>query len=362
MKRALLCVTNPHDYINQLDDYSIMIVNPAAPESRKQYLFDHSDWSLKISNDGEHYRNGNDYHNERLFWYTSGTTGDSKFYSFTQDQLNTMAQTICNTYEITNNDRYVGIMPLWHAHGQGFYWATKLAGCECYFTTVKHIRDMPAHAPTFVTAVPDILNTIGQLELKNLRFIRGASAPMPADLFYHLKQKFSVPVIEAFGMTEALSHCFTNPIHGEQRVGTIGLPDGIEADIVDQQLYIRGPCLFQKDWFATGDLAERDQKGYYRILGRLRDRINLRGYKLDPETIERQMLIKIPDLENIIVFGNQAVNCIYTGLCDTEKVYKTLLDIHPGCRPQYLAKVDEIPISPSGKISRSWLIKYFNCN
>ena len=50
MKRAVLCVPDPQNYIDQLDDYSIMIINPAAPEYRQNYLLDNADWSLKITN------------------------------------------------------------------------------------------------------------------------------------------------------------------------------------------------------------------------------------------------------------------------------------------------------------------------
>ena len=66
MKRAVLCVLNPQDYIDQLTDYSIMIVNPTAPDSRKQYLLDHCDWSIKITDAGQEYRAGGDYANERV--------------------------------------------------------------------------------------------------------------------------------------------------------------------------------------------------------------------------------------------------------------------------------------------------------
>ncbi len=104
MKRAVLCVPDPQDYIDQLDDYSIMIVNPASAQSRIEYLLDHADWSLKITATGVEHRRGGDYGNERLFWYTSGTTGDSKFCSFSQSQIDLMAKTICNAYDITANE------------------------------------------------------------------------------------------------------------------------------------------------------------------------------------------------------------------------------------------------------------------
>ena len=359
MKRAVLCVTNPQDYIPQLNDYSIMVINPDAAASRNEYLLAKSDYSLLITPDGDHLRNGGDYHNERVLWYTSGTTGDSKFCSFSQEQIDILAQRICTTYNITANDRYVSIMSLWHAHGQGFYWATQLAGCETHYVPVKDIRTMSSYSPTFITAVPDVLRVIGQLTFDHLRFIRGASAALPNTLFTELKHKFNVPIIEAFGMTEALSHCFTNPLNGQRRMGTIGLPDGVEADIVDGQLYIKGPTLFTADWYNTGDLAEQDEAGYYRILGRHRDQINVKGKKLNPVSLETQLLNHIPGLADCVVFGSDAVKCLYVGTCDPEDIRRYLIALGPQCKPKVLECVDVVPVSPSGKISRTWLDSKF---
>jgi len=359
MKRAVICVLNPHDYIDQLDDYSIMIINPTASESRKQYLLDHADWSLKIDQQGVHYREGADYGRERLFWYTSGTTGDSKFCSFDQEQLDRMANTICKDYEITDNDRYTGIMPLWHAHGQGFYWATKIAKCQTNFLTIAEIRNLPKYHPTFITAVPDILKIITQFNFSNLRFVRGASSTLPDNLFSALEQKFACPIIEAFGMTEALSHCFTNPLHGEQRIGTVGRPTGIEAKIVSGELFIRGFSVFTLGWYSTGDYAEQDEQGYYRILGRVRDQINVRGYKLNPTSIEKQLLAQLPELESCVVYGQNQVHCLYTGSVDKNKVYRHLVGIHKLCRPALLEQVEKIPIGDSGKLSRTWLMQNY---
>jgi acyl-coenzyme A synthetase/AMP-(fatty) acid ligase len=279
MKRAVICVPNPEDFIPQLPNYSLMIVNPASSERRLQYLLDHSDYSLLIDSRGHHYRDGGFYPNERLFWYTSGTTGDSRFCSYNQAQLDIQAQRIVDTYNITANDRYVSIMGLWHAHGQGFYWATNRAGCERTFMSVRDIRNMPQHRPTFITAIPDILRIVAGQRYQGLRFIRSASAALPPELYRELAYKFRVPVVEAFGMTEALSHCFTNPLQGQQRAGTVGLPDGVEADVVDGQLYIRGATVYVPGWYDTGDLADQDDAGYFRILGRSRDQINVVCYK-----------------------------------------------------------------------------------
>jgi acyl-coenzyme A synthetase/AMP-(fatty) acid ligase len=246
-------------------------------------------------------------------------------------------------------------MGLWHAHGQGFYWATQLAGCETNFISVKDIRKMSEYRPTFITAIPDILKPVHNLNFNNLRFIRSASAPMPSDLYNSLKNKFNIPVIEAFGMTEALSHCFTNPLHGEQRIGTVGLPDGVEAKIVDGKLFLKGPTMFVPGWYDTGDLAEQDECGYYKIVGRSKDQINVRGVKLNPLSLEKQIINAIPTLTECVVFGDSEVKCLYVGDSSAAEIMQVLSNIGQYCKPALVKSVDSIPLSPSGKISRSFL-------
>lgn len=357
--RAIICSQEPWKYIDSLDDYSIMIVNPSSGSTRLDYLLSKSDYSLLITDQGETHRVGQLY-DERLFWYTSGTTGDSKFCSFTQEQLNHTARVICKSYELTANDRYVGIMPLWHAHGQGFYWATKMAQCEQNFLPVQDVRLLPKFHPTFITAVPDLLKTICNFDLSSLRFVRGASSPLSTALYHSIKSKFNVPVIEAFGMTEALSHCFTNPLHGEQRQGTVGLPDGIDAKIKNGQLYIQGPSVCVKEWYDTGDLAEMDPMGYYKILGRSQDQISVRGIKFNPVSLEKKLQQNFPELTQCVIFGSDTIKCVYTGKCIPTQIVTFLISLNSYCRPAMVKRVAEIPVAPNGKISRVWLESYFS--
>ena len=355
MKRAVICSANPEKFINHLDDYSIMIIDPNAVESRRKYLLEQADYSLLITDTGEQYRNGQDYSNERVLWYTSGTTGDSKFCSFTQPQLDNMAARLRSSYDITADDRYVSIMPLWHAHGQGFYWATKHAGCQVDFAKITDAKTINKYDPTFITAIPNFLKILSKFNFKSLRFVRSASTALSVELFAALRDHFQVPVVEAFGMTEAMSHCFTNPLNAEQRPGTIGLPDGIKADIINRELYIKGPTVFQDGWYNTGDLADQDSAGYYRILGRSKEQININGIKINPLSIEKQILTSLPDVAECIIFGVDKVKCLYVGDCDAAVVRRFLIGLGSHCRPALVQSVSNIPVSPSGKTSRAWL-------
>ena len=145
-------------------------------------------------------------------------------------------------------------------------------------------------------------------------------------------------------------------MHGEQRIGTVGLPDGVEADIRGGHLWLRGSTICHAGWFDTGDLADQDSAGYYRILGRSKDQINIRGVKINPASLERQLLATVPAVGDCAIFGSDTVKCLYTGNVDPAIIRDFLTSLGSYCRPQVLQKIDAIPVSPPvGKVSRSWL-------
>jgi acyl-coenzyme A synthetase/AMP-(fatty) acid ligase len=361
MKRAVICVSRPWEVIDHYEkDYSIMVVNPSTTPDRLRYLLDNSDYSVLVSDHGVKTRNGCDYSGEKVYWYTSGTTGDSKFFSFSAEQLDIMSKTICCAYDITANDRYFSVMPLWHGHGQGFYWAMRLIGCEAVYGNIFDQEKIEKLQPTFITSIPDMMKIFMTYNLENLRFVRTASSSLTNNLYDAIKKRWQCPVIEAFGMTEALSHCFTNSLHGEQRIGTVGLPDGIQAELRNQHLWIQGPCTVNRDWVDTGDLAEQDDQGYVKILGRSVDRINVKGYKIDPLSIENQLYNQFEDIKEVAVFGSDRLKCVFVGDVDLHKVSAFLVSLGSACRPRFLQQIDEIPKNTAGKISRSLLEQYFS--
>jgi acyl-coenzyme A synthetase/AMP-(fatty) acid ligase len=95
--------------------------------------------------------------------------------------------------------------------------------------------------------------------------------------------------------------------------------------------------------------------GYYRILGRVTDRITIKGYKLDPGSVENQLYNQLPNIGDVAVFGDNTVMCIYTGDIEEAVVRRTLIGIGTQCNPKFLLHVDAIPKNTAGKISRSML-------
>lgn len=361
MKRAVICSRTPWKYINTLPDYSLMIVNPDNTPTRLEYLLSHSDWSLMVTDSGIQERNGPDVGNYRLFHYTSGTTGDSKFYSFTQVQLDIMIEEVRKWYDLTPNDRYYSVMPLWHGHGQLIYFAAQGAGCEIQFGSVRDQKTIEKFNPTFLSVIPDIGKLFSTFNMPDLRFMGLGSAPITDVDYLKIKERIGVPVINRFGCTEYLGLSIANPLYGEQRLGTIGLPVGVDIRVDENKhLWLSGPRLYKEGWYDTGDLVEQDDDGYITILGRAVDQINIRGYKIDPLSIENQLLNHFPGITECAVFGLDRLNCVYVGN-ETEKEVTTFLsNISSYCKPKMVRSLAEIPKNNIGKVSRTGLTKLYS--
>lgn len=124
---------------------------------------------------------------------------------------------------------------------------------------------------------------------------------------------------------------------------------------------IQGPSVVTNDWFDTGDLADQDSAGYYRILGRSVDQLNIKGKKFNPSSLESQLLKNLPSLKECVIFGDHELNCLYVGECTDQDIVKFLRDLDTHLRPVLLKQVDEIPLKYPGKISRSYLKNLFDC-
>ena len=133
-----------------------------------------------------------------------------------------------------------------------------------------------------------------------LRFVRSCSASLPVRLADEVEQALGVPVIEAYGMTEASHQIATNPLPpGLRRPGSVGLASGAEVAILDVEgrtlaagesgeIAIRGPGVVRdgRSWFRTGDAGYLDPEGYLFITGRLKELINRGGEKVSPHEVE----------------------------------------------------------------------------
>ncbi len=271
--------------------------------------------------------------------YTSGTTGTSKGAVLTHDNFLANGTGLVTCWQITSEDRYLAVLPLFHVHGLG-------NGIHCWLASGCHMRllerfdhstaaaQFEDYRPTLFFGVPTIYvrlldtePTRAQQIGRRMRLFVSGSAPLPAQVLADFAGLFGHRILERYGMTETLMN-ISNPYHGERRAGTVGLPlPGISARIVDEtgslvatgetgELHIRGPNVFTGYWkraeatnlafvdgfFRTGDLAECTPDGYYTLKGRRSDLIISGGFNIYPRELE-ELLLDQPGVREAAVVG-----------------------------------------------------------
>lgn len=276
-----------------------------------------------------------------LLLHTSGTTSRPKLVPLTHRNLMASARHIASSLALTPEDRCLNVMPLFHVHGLvGALLASLYAGasvaCAPGFLAPEFLDWLEQVRPTWYTAVPTIHQAVlarvaatpEKARIAPLRFIRSCSAPLAPSVFEQLEQVFGVPVIEAYGMTEAAHQIASNPLPPRPRKpGSVGIPAGPQVAIMDSQgnllpagapgeVVIQGPNVtsgylnnpeansraFIGGWFRTGDQGYFDEDGYLFLTGRLKELINRAGEKIAPREID-EVLLEHPAVAQALAFA-----------------------------------------------------------
>ncbi|MCW1966824.1 MAG: AMP-binding protein [Anaerolineae bacterium] len=263
-----------------------------------------------------------------LLLHTSGTTSRPKLVPLTHANLCASAQHIRHTLQLVPQDRCLNIMPLFHIHGLVASLLASLSAGASVFCVNEvnpdYFNDWLRYHPTWYTAVPTLhqaivhhITTQNNVSFSHhFRFIRSSSAALPAQVLGQLESLFNVPVIEAYGMTEAAHQMASNPLPpGLRKIGSVGLPAGPAIVILDEtgtilpamqvgEIAIRGDNVisgycdnpaaneqaFCNGWFRTGDQGYLDSEGYLYINGRLKEIINRGGEKISPREVDDVLL------------------------------------------------------------------------
>jgi malonyl-CoA/methylmalonyl-CoA synthetase len=259
--------------------------------------------------------------------YTSGTTGASKGAILTHNNFAVNAANLLACWQITDRDRFLLALPLFHVHalGNGLHcWLA--SGCRMrllerfdHQTAIAQFLDF---RPTLFFGVPTVY--VRLLETppatareigRHVRLFVSGSAPLPAQVLEDFGTLFGHTILERYGMTETLMNT-SNPYAGERRPGTVGSPlPGISARIDETgELWIKGPNVcagywkredatrtaFIDGWFKTGDIAQLSEDGYYTLCGRRSDLIISGGYNIYPREIE-EFLMEQPEVAEAAV-------------------------------------------------------------
>jgi acyl-CoA synthetase (AMP-forming)/AMP-acid ligase II len=276
-----------------------------------------------------------------LVLHTSGTTSRPKIVPLAHRNVCASARHVRQTLALTEADRGLNIMPLFHIHGliAGTLAPLSAGGevcCTNGFNALRFFSWMGEVRPTWYTAVPTMHQAILSRASKSaevikanpLRFIRSSSSSLAPQIIKELEEVFGAPVIESYGMTEAAHQMASNPLPpGKRKPGTVGIAAGPEVGVIDAagnllpagatgEIAIRGSNVmsgyennpkangeaFSNGWFRTGDEGVMDAEGYVTITGRLKEIINRGGEKISPREVD-EVLMDHPAVQQCVTFA-----------------------------------------------------------
>ena len=338
-----------------------------------------------------------------LLLHTSGTTSRPKQVPLRHRNLLASAHAIARHYALTPDDVSYCAMPLFHVHGLV---ASTLAPLAAGGTVVAPRRVGPGrfwsqleqHGATWYSCSPTLHHMVlerapvARPDGLHLRFARSCSSAMSPELATRLEAYLEVPLLEAYGMTEASHEMAANPLPPSQRVlGSVGVPTGAEIRIVDEhgveladgaagEVVIRGPGVmsgylandeanaeaFRDGWFRTGDQGRFDG-GYLMLVGRIKEIIIRGGENISPLEVEAALLLH-PAVSEAVVYGirdekyGQLVAAAVVPaaeLTDEELIAHCRDQLAPFKIPSVVHMVDQIPKTPTGKVQRPRMPAHF---
>ncbi len=339
-----------------------------------------------------------------LLMYTSGTTGVPKGVMLSQGNLVANAYAISAEHRLTENDRVLGVLPLYHINAFAVTMLAPLAqggsvAVVPKFSAAQFWAQVESTACTWINVVPTIISYLLEGETppldvtRKIRFCRSASAALPPEHLRAFENKFGIGVIETMGLTETVAPSFSNPLDPAQRkVGSVGKASGCEARVIDANLQplpdgttgeivIRGPNVmlgyykneeatrasFTPDgWLRTGDLGHRDSDGFFFVTGRIKELIIKGGENIAPREIDEVLLRHPSVLEAAAVgipdkhYGQEIMGFVVlrdNSPCSAEQLLAFCTE-HLGRykTPKRIAFVESLPRGPSGKVQRLKLL------
>lgn len=332
--------------------------------------------------------------------YTSGTTGFPKGAMLTHRNIAANGIALRDYWAFTSRDVLLHCLPLFHSHGMFVSLScTLLSGSSvilCPRFDIEQVLDLLPRATVFMGVPTMYVRFAGDPRLnsdrcKAIRLFACGSAPLLQSTLDEFTSKTGRRIVERYGMTETAINT-SNPLDGEQRAGSVGLPlPGVEIRIVGQDgpqpgtpgnVYVRGPHVFAgywrkpresaevltaDGWFNTGDIGLLEE-GYLRLIGRSKDLIISGGYNVYPAEVER-VIDGIPGVQECAVVGlphedfGEAVTAIVVatanGPSEAEIKENTKRSLANYKVPKRVLFAPELPRNDIGKVMKTRLREMF---
>ncbi len=353
---------------------------------------------------------------DALLIYTSGTTGHPKGVVLTHANVIAGGRNTAGAHGLTPGDRALCVLPLYHINGEMVTVMAPLVSRGSVvmphrYSSSKFWGLIERWHCTWFSVVPTIIAYLlehheregrGDREGERqpqLRFGRSASAPLSPSMHQLFEERFGVPMVETMGLTETAAQILANPMPPvPPRYGSPGVPYGNEAKIIDEngreapsgevgELLIRGANVMKgyyknaeatrvtlgpDGWFHTGDLAYRDEDGYYFITGRLKELIIKGGENIAPREID-EALYQHPAVLEAAAFGvpdkhygQEVMACVVLkpdAECPMNQLQAFCVEQLGDYRsPRTVISMEALPKGPSGKIQRLKLAELVAAN
>ena len=329
--------------------------------------------------------------------YTSGTTGSPKGAELTQSNMQRNAEISVGLVNLSPDDVVFGGLPLFHSFGQTVGMnAAVLAGATMTliprFEPTKALEILQRDEVTVMLGVPTMYVALlqhpnkGDYDLSTLRICASGGASLPVEVLHGFEKAFGAAILEGYGLSETSPVASFNHADRERKPGSIGQPvEGVEFRLIDDEwndvpegeigeIAIKGHNVMKgylgnpeatdwaiKDgWFRSGDLARRDDEGYYFIVDRAKDMIIRGGYNVYPREIE-EVLYEHPAVGTAAVVGiphpelGEEVAAAITlkpGASATEDEIRDFVKERVAAfkYPRVVWVTGELPMGPTGKI------------
>lgn len=295
--------------------------------------------------------------------YTGGTTGRAKAAELTHRNLASNIAQIGAWFPGYERGREVCLacLPLFHVFGMsvGMNWSLASGAAVALVTDPRDIgklmQTIERRRVTLFPAVPNLFQAINgradvaRHDLSSLKLCISGSAPLSVDVMKRFEELTGARIVEGYGLSETSPVTHVNPLIA-RKPGTIGVPvPSTRARVVaiddpartlacgeEGEIAVAGPQVMRgywrrpeesaevlrDGWFLTGDLGVQDADGYFRIVGRKKDMINVSGFKVYPDEID-SLLLGLPQVLEAATIGVQRG--------DRETV-KTHVVLRPGAR------------------------------
>lgn len=355
----------------------------------------------ELSRHASRYTNSVDEENAACYYYTSGTISNPKCIMYSHKNMVSLIGSMTRSFHFCFGDIHLGILPLGHTAITNYtllpviYNASTLILCESLMKIRSDFwKIVSKNNVSYVEMVPTslfmILNTPYERSdiegNSTLKYIGCGSAPLAVDVQKKFQERFSIPVINLYGLSETGPTHYDDPFSEDWQPGSIGRPidvcecinfrkDKTEADIDEiGEIAIKGENVFMgyykngeayekvmcNGYFLTGDLGYKDARGIFYFVGRKKDLIIKGGVNISSAEIEEVLyqineiqiaaVIGVPD----IIFGEEIV--AFVKLKDGFLIEEG--DIRSYCVknlqvlkcPKGIYIVENVPLGPSGKI------------